>query len=230
MSILVQGALNGPRLALTPRALAREARAAVDAGARSLHVHPYGHDGQESIAADDVAAAVAAIRAACPEVELGVSTGEWIAADVPAAIATWRDPLPDMASVNLSEARHAAVMHALLARGIAIEAGIFSVDDVPLLVATGLAARCRRILVEIDSAAGDQAAQAAAIDAALDEAGVDGVPRLHHGHDAGTWDVLREAVGHGIDVRVGLEDTTVLPDGAHASANGPLVAAAIALL
>jgi uncharacterized protein (DUF849 family) len=230
MSVLVQGALNGPRVALGPEALAREARAAVDAGAGSLHVHPYGRDGRESVAAQDMAAAVAAIRAACPGVELGVSTGEWIASDLPGAIAAWRDPLPDMASVNLAEAHHPAVMHALLDRGIAIEAGIFGVQDVPALVATGLAGRCRRILVEIDAAEGDQAALAAAIDAALDAAGVDGVPRLHHGHDAGTWAVLREAVRHGLDVRVGLEDTAVLPDGTRVGSNAPLVAAAVALL
>ena len=230
MSVLVQGALNGTRVALTPEALAREARAAVDAGAGSLHVHPYRRDGRESVGAQDVAAAVAAIRAACPGVEIGVSTGAWITADLPAAIAAWRDPLPDMASVNLCEAHHAEVMRALQARGIAIEAGISSVDDVAPLVATGLAGRCRRILVEIDEAEGNQAALAASIDAALDAAGVDDVPRLHHGHAAGTWDVVREAVTHGIDVRVGLEDTTVLPDGTPVSANGPLVAAAVALL
>jgi len=62
--------------------LAAEARGALDAGAGALHLHPRAPDGRESLAASDIAAAIAAVRAACPGVALGVSTGAWIERDV----------------------------------------------------------------------------------------------------------------------------------------------------
>ncbi|MBI5104309.1 MAG: 3-keto-5-aminohexanoate cleavage protein [Solirubrobacterales bacterium] len=220
---MIQCALNGPRVAMTAHQLARDARAAVDAGAASLHLHPYGADGRESVDPEDVAAAVAEVRAACPRAELGVPTGARIAADLP-AVAAWRDPLPDMASVNLSEEHHVAVMEALLARGIAVEAGVWSVDDAERLASCGLADRCRRVLVEVGG--DEQLRKAEAVEAAL--AGV-ALPQLHHGEDAGTWDVVRRALGKGLDARVGLEDTEVLPGGGRAAGNAALVAAAVDL-
>jgi uncharacterized protein (DUF849 family) len=42
--------------------------------------------------------------------------------------------------------------------------------------------------------------------------------------------VLRAAVARGRDIRVGLEDTTVLPDGRAASGSRELVEAAVALV
>jgi uncharacterized protein (DUF849 family) len=44
-----------------------------------------------------------------------------------------------------------------------------------------------------------------------------------------TWAVLRTAIKLGRDIRVGLEDTTVLPDGRLASGNAELVEAAVRL-
>jgi uncharacterized protein (DUF849 family) len=54
-------------------------------------------------------------------------------------------------------------------------------------------------------------------------------PQVHHGYGLATWDVLRAAVAMGAGIRVGLEDTTVLPDGSVAAGNGDLVAAAALL-
>ncbi len=54
-------------------------------------------------------------------------------------------------------------------------------------------------------------------------------PRLHHGYGAATWPVLRAAIRLGRDIRVGLEDTTILADGGPASGNGELVEAAVSL-
>ena len=53
--------------------------------------------------------------------------------------------------------------------------------------------------------------------------------QVRHGYDLATWDVLRAAIADGQDIRVGLEDTRVLPDGAAAAGNGALVAAAAQL-
>ena len=72
------------------------------------------------------------------------------------------------------------------------------------------------------------AATALEIDAALDRAGIS-APRLHHGEGPACWPVLRQALALGRDIRIGLEDTLLLPDGAPARGNAELVAAAAGL-
>ena len=58
----------------------------------------------------------------------------------------------------------------------------------------------------------------------------DGVPQLWHGYGARTWEVLTAGAAAGFDVRVGLEDVLVLPDGRIASGNAELVATAVNLI
>ena len=50
--------------------------------------------------------------------------------------------------------------------------------------------------------------------------------RVHHGHGAATWQVLDAAVAMGRDIRIGLADTLVGPDGRPAASNAALVRAA----
>ncbi|HEX2103949.1 MAG TPA: 3-keto-5-aminohexanoate cleavage protein [Solirubrobacteraceae bacterium] len=238
MGIHVQSCLNGtrpagahPALPVTAAELAAEARAAAAAGARSFHVHPRDADGAEALDAPVIDTAVAAIRAACPGLPVGVSTAAWIAPDVAArvaAIRSWKSG-PDFASVNLSEDGHREVMAALRESRIGVEAGVWSVGDVGALAESGFAAALVRVLVEAeDHDAATAVARAAAIDRALDRAGID-APRLHHGAERATWAVLRRAVQAGHDIRVGLEDTLELEDGTRAAGNADLVAAAVAL-
>jgi uncharacterized protein (DUF849 family) len=54
--------------------------------------------------------------------------------------------------------------------------------------------------------------------------------QVRHGYGLATWDVLRAAIADGQDIRIGLEDTTVLPDGSTAAGNADLVAAAARLV
>ena len=56
-----------------------------------------------------------------------------------------------------------------------------------------------------------------------------GVAQLWHGYGECTWEVLAAAAAAGHDVRVGLEDVLVLPDGSVAASNAELVAAAVEL-
>ena len=92
-----------------------------------------------------------------------------------------------------------------------------------------LAARAFQVLFEPTSRVpGEAVAEAAAASAAVLAAGIT-APQVHHGYDLATWDVIRWALGKGFAVRVGLEDTTVLPDGSTATGNGDLVAAAVQL-
>jgi uncharacterized protein (DUF849 family) len=238
MGLLVQACLNGtrpagahPALPTTPGQLAADAAAAAGAGAGAFHAHPRDGEGRESLDATTIDAAVTAIRAACPGLPFGVSTAAWIVPDIDARVAAIRSWTrgPDFASVNLSEGGHRDVMAALRDSGVGVEAGIWSVEDVAALVESGFAGALVRVLVEAeDDDAATAVARAAAIDRALDRAGV-GAPRLHHGAEQATWVVLRRAIAAGHDIRVGLEDTLVLEDGSPAAGNAELVAAAVAL-
>ena len=73
------------------------------------------------------------------------------------------------------------------------------------------------------------AATARELDVALDGLAIT-TRRLHHGEEAATWPVLRQAAKLRRDVRIGLEDTLALPDGESATGNAQLVATVAALL
>jgi uncharacterized protein (DUF849 family) len=234
--MFLQAALNGTRgradhdaVPLTPEELARDARAAVEAGARSLHVHPRGEDGAESLEPAAVDAAVAALREAAPDTELSLTTGLWIA-DGDAerrleAVRGWSE-LPDIVSLNVAEAGWRELGELLAERGVWIEAGLFFPDHPQRLADSGLARHCRRALVEPQDTAPEIAVMTAgAIDGGLERAGVE-LPQLHHGTDFTTWAVLDAAVRREHEIRIGLEDTLTLPDGRRAGSNAELVAAA----
>jgi len=235
MSVLVKCCLNGPRgpeehraVPVDANAAAREAAAALGAGAGALHVHPRDGEGRESLEADAIAEWIAAIRLAAPGVPVGVSSGAWIEPDPDArarAIGGWRDPLPDFASINVGEDGAREVARACLRRGVAVEAGLWSAQDVARLATIELESPWLRLLVEGICEPAEQLARVSEIDDALDELGTSAA-RLYHGVGEATWDVIRQALARGRDVRVGLEDVLVLPDGSRAAGNGELVRAA----
>ncbi len=192
-------------------------------------MHPRDGDGAESFDAAVIEQAVAAIRSAARGTELTLSTGLWIADGDPevraALIGAWT-VLPDACSVNVGEPGWRELVKLLAARGVGVEAGIWSHDEAVEFAASGLEDRCLRALVEPqEREPGAAMVTAAAIDGVLGEVGI-GLPRLHHGYDAATWYVLDAAVPAGRDIRIGFEDTLTLPDGAPARDNAALVAAA----
>jgi uncharacterized protein (DUF849 family) len=152
---LLQVALNGPltkadypAVAVSAAELARDAAVCVAAGARSVHVHPRDAAGVERLDGEVVDGVVRAVREACVT-EVSVTTGTWIEPDLDRRlelIRSWREP--DCATVNVSEEGSFAVMEALLAAGVGIEAGVWQVDDVEQLAKSGLVDRVARILVE----------------------------------------------------------------------------------
>ena len=233
---LLQAALNGdrehPAVPRTPEELAKEARSAVDAGASSLHLHPYDDDGRETLAAEPCAAALRAVRAACPGVPISLSTSVAIEPDPErrcALIAAWTE-LPDLVTANQGEKGILDLSELLVARGIGIEAGLLSLGDAHAFVASGIAPRCVRAMVEpLDPDPRDAVAHAEAIEQALAEGGIR-LEQVHHGDGIASWAVNRRAVARGHGIRTGLEDTPVLPDGRMASGNGELVAVAASLL
>ena len=216
----------------TPDELAREGRAAVDAGARVLHLHPYDADGRETFAAEPCAAAIQAVRAVCPGIPISLSTSADIEADPErrrALVAGWTE-LPELVTANQGEPGILDLCALLVERGIGIEAGLLSVADAHAFAASGIAAQCARAMVEPLGEDPDTAlAEAEAIEDVLDAAGIP-LEQVHHGDGLSSWAVNRRGAARGHGIRTGLEDTPVLPDGSPASGNGELVAAAAAIL
>ncbi|HKT02059.1 MAG TPA: 3-keto-5-aminohexanoate cleavage protein [Rugosimonospora sp.] len=221
-----------PAVPVTPAELATSAAQAVTAGAEAVHAHPRDGDGAESLDAGDVAAAVAAVRQACPGTPVGVTTGLWIADGDPdrrlAVVARWADlPVaarPDFASVNVSEPGFTELVQALALAGVSVEVGVWSVADAEALARD---ASWFRILVEIlDVPAESAVAAADAVLARLDALGVVG-PRLLHGEGDACWPLVAHAGRLGLATRIGLEDTTVGPAGEPVVDNADLVRRAL---
>jgi uncharacterized protein (DUF849 family) len=235
---MLQVALNGgrsrsehPRVPRTPEELAADCRACVAAGARVLHLHAY--DGErETFAAEPSAAALRAVRAACPGIPISLSTSAAIEPDPErrlALITGWTE-LPELVTANQGEAGIAPLCEHLLARGVGIEAGLLAASDVEPFLRSGLPARCVRVLLEPLDAEPDAAvAHAAAMEARLAAGGV-ALPQVHHGEGVASWSVSVRALARGHGIRTGLEDTTALPTGEPAADNEELVRIAAALL
>lgn len=235
---MLQACLNGsrsrdfhPALPCMPAELARDAKAAIDAGAWELHVHPRGQNGEQSLKPADVAAALEAIRASVPGVPVGIST-LWTIPPVgrarQAPMREWRT-LPDYVSVNLGEEDAPEIMALMIQRRIGIEAGLATVADALRLVALPSAERCLRVLVEIEeqeTAAGLHVAHE--ILAVLNHANL-GLPIQLHGSDRTQWSMHDEAVRLGLDRRIGLEDGAELPNGTRAADNAQLLRTAVVL-
>jgi uncharacterized protein (DUF849 family) len=227
----VEACLNGgrtrtehPAVPLTPAELAADAQAVRDAGAFAVHVHPRDSGGAETIDEGPCDAAVAAIRAQAPRLPVGLSTAEAINRDPfarAAAVRRWRRP-PDFISVNVSELGWAGLMRAAFHAGIGVEAGLATPADAEELARSPFAHQVVRALVEVDGGASEARAVAQLIP--------DGLPQLWHGYGERTWEVIAAGAAAGTDVRVGLEDVLVLPEGRVAANNADLVAAAVELI
>ncbi|UCD76960.1 MAG: 3-keto-5-aminohexanoate cleavage protein [Desulfobacterales bacterium] len=230
--MLTKAAINGvrtqeehPAIPSTPTQQAEEASAAVAAGAGAVHVHVRDPEGRESLAPEDVANTLEAIRAACPGTPVGVSTGAWIVPDVRrrlSLVGAW-DVLPNFASINIHEEGALQLARLLLDRGIGVEVGIWNARAAEILLGSGLADECLRILIEPAEEPGDAIANLAEIEVVLVRVGI---PRFLHGLGAVAWEFVKLAAARGYDTRTGFEDTLELPNGSRAKSNAELVAAA----
>jgi uncharacterized protein (DUF849 family) len=198
----------------------------------TLHLHPYGADGRETLDAEPCAAAVRAVRSRCPGVPISLSTSADIEPDSErrrALVGGWTE-LPDLVTANQGEPGILELCELHLERQIGVEAGLLSLEDAHAFVESGIAPRCVRAMVEpLDAEPDDAVAHAEAMELALVEGGVE-LEQVHHGDGIASWAVNRRGAARGHGIRTGLEDTPVLPDGRTAAGNGELVAAAAALL
>jgi uncharacterized protein (DUF849 family) len=233
----LQAALNGartdaehPAIPRTPNELAAAARAAVDAGADVVHVHAYA-EGAETLAPEPCAEALRAIRAVCPGVPVSLTTSATIEPDAGRRfelIRAWT-ALPELVTANQGEEGIVELCNLLIARGVGIEAGLLELSDAEAFVRAGIAEGCVRVMVEpLDAAVADALAHAAAIEHVVAAAGIT-LEQVHHGEGLPCWAVNERALARGHGIRTGLEDTTVLPDGALAPDNAALVRAAVAM-
>jgi len=234
--VFLQAALNGDRIHQAaprrPAAIAEAARAAVDAGAQSVHVHAFDDAGRETLMGAACAKVLRAIRALCPECPISLTTSAAIVGDPKERfriVDAWEE-MPDLVTANQGEPGIVELCELLLSRGVGIEAGLLSVEDAKAFVRSGLADRCRRVLIEPLDADSDAAVQhAARMEDIVLSAGVT-LAQVHHGYDMACWAVNRRALDRGHGIRTGLEDITLLPDGTQARDNADLVAAAARLI
>jgi uncharacterized protein (DUF849 family) len=236
MTIFLQAALNGDRIhpaaPRNPIAIAAAARAVVDAGGQSVHVHAFDDAGRETL--DGVAGArvLRAIRAVCPGTPISLTTSAAIVADPGERfriIEAWTE-MPDLVSANQGEPGIVELCELLLSRGVGIEAGLLTIDDARAFVRSGLADRCHRVLIEpLDADPVVAVSHAAKMEDIVVSAGIR-LEQVHHGYDSGCWAVNLRALDRGHGIRTGFEDVTVLPDGRPARDNADLVSAAVRLI
>jgi uncharacterized protein (DUF849 family) len=218
-----------PGLPVTPEQLAAEALAVHRAGAKAAHLHPKSRYGVDSLEPDIVASAVSAVRHVVPGLPLGVTTGYWALPDAHArleAVKAWH-VLPDFASVNWHEPGSEELADLLLTRGMGVEVGIFHAEAASSWAASELAPHCMRVMIELGPDGDTSSA-----DELLDQVKAAGAsaPVLLHGLDDSCWPLLEHAGRNGLQARIGLEDTLLLPDGSTAPDNAALVSAALELL
>ena len=235
-TIFLQVALNGdsihPAAPRTPAAIAEAARAAADAGAQSVHVHAFDDAGRETLEGAAGAQVLRAIRARCPATPISLTTSAAIVADPGERfrlVEAWEE-LPDLVTANQGEPRIVELCELLLSRGVGIEAGLLTSEDARAFVRSGLAARCRRVLIEpLDADLNDALRHAARMEDIVVSAGIT-LEQVHHGYGPACWAVNRRGLERGHGIRTGLEDITSLPDGRPARDNADLVAAAARLI
>ena len=134
-TIFLQAALNGDRIhpaaPRNPAAIAEAARAAVDAGAQSVHVHAFDDAGRETLDGPACANVLRAIRMGCPGTPISLTTSAAIVADPGERfriVEAWEE-MPDLVTTNQGEPGIVELCELLLSRGVGIEAGLLSVDE-----------------------------------------------------------------------------------------------------
>ena len=236
MTRTVQVALNGdsthPAMPRTPDEIAADAAACVAAGANLLHLHAFDDDGVETLAEAAVTEAIRAVRRRCPGVPISMTTFAQIEPDPARRLETIRawTELPDLIPANQGEDGIVELTELVAARGVGVEACVFTVADTETLVRRGGVDRFRRVVVEPMETDPDEAcAHAVAMERVLRDAGL-APEQVHHGMGPAAWPVLRQAVVRGHGIRTGIEDVGDLPDGTAAAGNLALVEAAMAIL
>ncbi|MFD5904847.1 3-keto-5-aminohexanoate cleavage protein [Streptomyces microflavus] len=199
----------------------------LSAGADVVHFHVRTVDGGQTIRPEALTHVLSAIRATAPDAVVGTTTGLWTCSGPEERyllVSSW-ELLPDFASVAFGEEGAALIVQ----RGMALESAVWTMEDVPLLLASPTLHENVRILIEpVDDDPAQAVAAARALASRIQQAGVL-CPLLYHGDGPTVWPLVRAAVQDGHETRVGFEDGMELPDGTMAPDNTALIIAARAM-
>jgi uncharacterized protein (DUF849 family) len=236
--LLIKAAINGGRtrddhkaVPLSPAEIAAETVECLKAGAGAIHLHVRStsdSSAKESLEKEDIDQTIRAVLAVAPTERIGISTGAWILPH-PARLEAAKDwaVLPGFASVNFGEEGAVELAKLLLSRGVAVEAGLCDSEAAQIFLQSGLATSCLRVLLEPQEQELKSAIETVnAMEEILRSVAAD-LSFLLHGTEATVWPMMDEAIARGYDVRIGLEDTVVLPDGRTAKDNVELVSEAV---
>jgi len=194
-------------------------------GCKIFHIHCYDSNGDESLKPEDVANLVSMVKKISPDIQLGISSGEWIEPDYEKRInyiKSWQK-IPDFISVNMIEDNSIEISNLLISKGVLVEAGLNEKKAAEIFAESGLRNGCCRILIEPEPEIFDQAIQVVnEIENVLDINNIK-IPRLMHGFNSVSWDMLREAKKRGYDGRIGMEDTIYLENGEKVTSNVEIV-------
>ena len=230
--MLIKIALNGARPKkqnkYIPQSLdeiGKEVKLLFENGHKVFHIHCYDEKGNESLKPEDVNNLVSSVKSISHEIQIGISSGDWIEPDLAkrkSYIKAWVH-LPDFISVNMIEDNAIEISELLISKGVKIEAGLNEKKAAEKFVESGLYKNCFRILIDPEPEKLKEAIECIdEIEEVLDRNGVE-VPRLLHGFNYVSWDILREAKRRGYDSRIGMEDTIFLENGEPVKSNLELI-------
>ena len=227
-----------PNLPVSLDEVLADLRECFRAGATGVHLHVRDESGAETLDPAVVAETCRQVRDVATDVgvraEIGLTTGAWIVPDLASRTSMIREwEGVDCATVNLSEVGFERVMQVMVDAGIGIDVGLWAPVEIDVLLRSGFLPRVQRISIELSPGepyhlSGEPSALAQRVNGALDAA-KSACPRLTHGMNAWTWDLIADAFRRGHDTRVGFEDSVYLPDGTEAQSNAQLVRTAKAL-
>lgn len=237
--MLIKVALNGARpksenkfIPQTLEEIKNEVTQLYGMGLKVFHIHCYDENGNESLHPKDVDNLVVAIKGIGGDIQVGISSGDWIEPDLQKRIAyikQWSHA-PDFISVNMIEDAALEVCEVLLAKGVLIEAGLNEKKAAEIFAESDLREGCCRVLIEPEEEELSAALKTVReIEDVLDSHNI-GIKRLLHGFNSVAWNILREAEKRGYDRRIGMEDTIYLPDGKMVESNVEILQEAIKMI
>jgi len=190
-------------------------------GYKVFHIHCYDSNGNESLHPEDVANLVSMVKNIASDIQIGISSGDWIEPDLEKRIKyikEWK-VIPDFISVNMIEKDAIEISNLLISKGILVEAGLNEKKAAEILVKSDLYKGCCRILIEPEEENLTSAINTInEIENILDNNNVT-TKRLLHGFNTVAWEILREATRRGYDSRIGMEDTIYLENGNKTTSN-----------
>ena len=226
--MLIKIALNGARskeqneyLPHSLEEIEKEVKALYEYGCKVFHIHCYDENGNESLKPKDVNSLVSMVKSISPKIQIGISSGDWIEPDLETRknnIKAWEN-VPEFISVNMIEDNALEISNLLISKGVLIEAGLNEPKAAEIFVESNLRKGCSRILIEPEPEEFEEALKIInEIEQILDSNNVN-IPRLLHGFNKVSWDILREAKRRGHDSRIGMEDTIYLESGEMVKSN-----------